>query len=562
MSKRNQAIVQGVLFLGIVVFLNILGSIFYGYLDLTEEKRYTLTEPTRKLLNGLDDVVDIHVLLEGEFPAGFKRLQRSVKEVLEDFRSESGYVEYIFEDPSEGTVNEVNQRRENLAKDGITPVNLRLKATGETTEKLIYPYAIFNYGNRQIAVNFLENETPGLSPEEVLNNSISLLEFKFANAIQKLKSPSRPTIIFTTGKGELQPLQTRDLEETLYPFYNVGRVDLDTVVQIPQAVDILMIARPRAPFSMKEKFLIDQYVMNGGKVIWMLDRLNVHLDSLRRTNNYVPYDYELNLEDILFKYGVRIQPNLVLDLECSRIPQVIGTVGNAPQIEYFPWFYHPLATPKSDHPIVKGLDRVNFFFPSSIDTVASSGNIRKTTLLSSSRYSRLQLSPVRLNFEILRYEPDPVKFNKSFQNLAVLLEGEFPSFFQNRLTTEMQASLDQLNLEYKGKSIPTKMIVISDGDIAKNPVNPETGAFAPLGYNRYDRYTYANKDFLVNAIEYLLDEEGVIRARTKEVKLRLLDAYRAKEEKTKWQLINIGLPVVFLLLFGFLFNTIRKRKYT
>lgn len=562
MNKRNQAIIQGLLFLGIVIFLNILGNIFYGYLDLTEEKRYTLTEPTREMLRGLEDVVDIHVLLEGDFPAGFKRLQRAVKDMLEDFRSESGYVEYIFEDPSVGTIEEINKRRENLAKDGITPVNLRLKGTGEQTEKLIYPYAVFNYGNRQIAVNFLENETPGLSPEEVLNNSISLLEFKFANAIQKLKSPARPTIIFTSGKGELTPLQTRDLEESLYPFYDLGRVNLDTVIQVPPAVDVLIVARPRAPFSTKEKFLIDQYVMKGGKVIWMLDRLNVHLDSLRRTNNYVPFDYDLNLEDILFKYGVRIQPDLVLDLECSRIPQVIGNMGNAPQIEYFPWYYHPLAAPKSSHPIVKGLDRVNFFFPGSIDTVATAGTIRKTSLLSSSRYSRVQLSPVRLNFEILRYEPDPAKFNKPYQNLAVLLEGEFPSFFRNRLTTEMQATLDQLNLEYKPVSVPTRMVVISDGDIAKNPVNPETGAFAPLGYNRYDRYTYANKDFLLNTIEYLLDEQGVIQARTREVKLRLLDTYRAEEEKGFWQLINIGLPLVFLLIFGFLFNFIRKRRYS
>lgn len=561
MSKRTEAILKGLLFLGIVVFLNILGAIFYDYIDLTEEKRYTLTEPTRKLLRNVNDVIDIHVLLEGDFPAGFKRLQRSVQDMLEEFRSENGYIEYVFEDPGAGSTEEINKRRENLAKDGILPVNLRLKGTGETTEKLIYPYAIFNYGGRSIPINFLEGESPGLSPEENLNNSISLLEFKFANAIQKLRNAARPTIFFTEGKGELNSLQTRDLEETLFPFYTMGRVNLDTIIQIPEAVDVLVVARPRGPFSNKEKFLIDQYVMRGGKVLWMIDKLNVHLDSLRGKQHYVPYDYDLNLDDLLFKYGVRIEPNLVLDLECSRIPQVIGTVGNAPQIDYFPWYYHILAVPRSEHPIVKGLDRVNFFFPSSIDTVRTSGSVQKTVLLASSPYTRIQLSPVRLNFEILRYEPEPDRFNKPNQPLAVLLEGTFPSFFENRVTNEMQASLNQLNMTYKSESVPTKMMVISDGDIAKNPVNPQTGAFAPLGFNRYDRYTYANKDFLVNSIEYLLDEEGVIEARTKEVKLRLLDAYRARNEKTWWQFVNIVLPLLFLTAFGIIFQYLRRRKF-
>ena len=560
-SKRIESIFKGTLFLGIVVFLNIIGSVFYGYIDLTEEKRYTLTMPTRQLLKGVTEVIDVHVYLEGEFPSGFKRLQRAVKDMLDEFRGENGLIEYVFEDPSAGTVDEMNKRREILAKEGILPVNLRLKGTGETTEKLIYPYAVFNYGGRSIAVNFLEGEGPGLSPEENLNNSISLLEYKFANAIQKLKSGKRPTLIFTTGKGELNTLQTKDLEETLAPFYNVGRVNLDTIISIPEAVDVLLIARPRAPYTNKEKFLIDQYVMNGGNVIWMIDKLNVHLDSLRGKTNYVPYDYDLNIDDLLFRYGVRLQPDLVLDLQCSRIPQVIGTVGNAPQIDYFPWYYHPLAVPRSSHPIVKGLDRVNFFFPSSIDTVSTSGKVSKTVLLASSPYSRIQLSPVRLNFEILRYEPEPERFNKPDQMLAVLLEGAFPSFFENRMTNEMQENLDQLNLAFKPVSVPTKMVVISDGDIAKNPVNPQTGAFAPLGYNRYDGYTYANKDFLINTIDFLLDEGGVIEARTREVKLRLLDGYRAAAEKTYWQFFNIALPLLFLAIFAFIFQYLRRRNY-
>ncbi len=559
-SKRNQAIIQTVLAVGIVIFLNILANVFYGYLDLTEEKRYTLTEPTNELLRSLEQPINVQVLLEGEFPAGFKRLRNAVQELLDDFRSQSGLIEYRFDDPAQGSAKEINERRQMLAQDGIVPVNLRLKGTDETTEKLIYPYAILYYGSRRTAINLLENEVPGVLPETTLNNSISLLEYKFANAIQKLKAPKRPTIVFTSGKGELSELQTKDLVESIAPFYNIGRVDLDTIIQIPEKVSVLVIARPQTSFSNKEKFLIDQYIMNGGKVLWLLDRLAVHLDSLRG-GNYVPLEYQLNLDDQLFKYGVRLQPNLVLDLECSSIPQVIGIVGDAPQIENFPWFYHPAVSPKVNHPIVKGLDRINLFFPSSIDTVNTGPEVKKTVLLQSSKYSRIQVWPVRLNFEILRYDPDPKKFNKPFQNLAVLLEGTFPSVFNNRLTEGMQTTLDQLGMEFKSKSVPTEMIVVSDGDVAKNPVNPETGAFAPLGFNRYDRYTFANKDFLINAIEYLVDEKGVIEARTKEVKLRLLDTVRAEEERFQWQLLNIGLPLAFLIVFGIIFRGIRRKRF-
>ncbi len=562
MGRKGQAILQGILFLGIVIFLNILGSYFFTTIDLTEEKRFTLTEPTKELLQNLDEIVDVRVLLAGEFPAGFKRLQRSVNELLEDFRSVSGYIEYSFDDPSLGSTEQINQLRENLAKDGIEPINLRLRSSGETTEKLIYPYAIFNYKGRSIPVNFLENEVPGRSPEAVLNNSISLLEYKFANAIQKLKTTRKSNIFFTEGHGELRALQTKDLEVSLRQFYNTDRVNLKDVVRLPpDTVDMLVVARPRAPFSEKEKFIIDQYVMNGGKVVWLIDKLNVHLDSLQGTGFYTPLEYTLNLDDMLFKYGVRIQSDLVLDLECSRIPQVIGREGNAPQMELFPWYYHPLVTPKTDHPIVKGLDRVNLFFPSSIDTIKTQDDIDKTVLLASSQYSRLQFIPVRLGFEILRYDLDPAKFNKPYQNMGVLLEGEFTSLYQNRVTEQMTAGLNALNIEFQPTSKPTKMLVVSDGDLIKNPVNPRSQAYGPLGFNRYEKYAFGNKDFIINAIEYLLNDQGVILARNKEVKLRLLDTVRAQDEALKWQLINILIPLIFLLVFGIGYRYWREKTY-
>ncbi|MEM9822921.1 MAG: Gldg family protein, partial [Bacteroidota bacterium] len=413
MNKRNQSILQLLLFIGIMVFVNILANFFYTYVDLTEEKRFTFTGPTQELLDNLEDVVYVQLLLDGEFPAGFKRLQKATIEMLEDFRSESGYLEYVIEDPSAGTTEEKNEKRTILAQQGINPTRFRFKSSDETKEKQIYPWAIFNYKGRSINVNLLENQIPGLHPEEALNNSVSLLEYKFANAIQKLESNKRMNIVFTSGHGELEEVQTASLERDLRKSYNTGRLNLDSVPQINPMIDLMIVAKPRGPFSEKDKFKIDQYVMNGGKVIWLIDRLNAQLDSLNGRPYYVPTDYPINLEDQLFRYGVKIEPNLVLDLECTRIPKVVGQMGNSPQLDLDSWFYHPMVFPGDHHPIIKSLDRVNLFFPSSIDTtVRTRSYIEKTVLLESSKYSRLQYSPVRLNLEIMRYEPDPAKFNK------------------------------------------------------------------------------------------------------------------------------------------------------
>lgn len=558
----NTSLVQLLLFGGILLFVNILGNFFHGKIDLTEEKRYTLTQPTVNLLDNLDEIVYVKVLLEGEFPAGFKRLQNSTLEMLQDFRAINGLVEFEFENPNDGTVEEINAQRKTLADVGIIPTNLRVKDVDETKELVIYPWAIFNYKGRSIPVNLLENEMMGVPPEVVLNNSVSLLEYKFANAIQKLQTNRKPNILFTQGHGELNQVEVESFRTALSAFYNTGFITLDSVIQIKEDADALVIAKPRGTFTERDKFKIDQYIMNGGKVLWLVDRLGVDIDSLRGRKDFIPFDYPLQIEDMLFKYGVRIQPNLVLDMECTKFPLVSGMVGNSPQFDMYPCYYHPLMAPSSDHPIAKNLDRINLMFPNTIDTVQTKTNIKKTVLLKSSQYSRMQLTPVRLDLEVFRYDAEPAKFNKGPQNVAVLLEGVFASNYQNRVTEEFQSGLDQLNLEFKDQSLPTKMLVVSDGDIAKNWFNRQNNSVLPLGYNRFERRTYgANKDFLINAIEYLLDGEGIIEARSKEVKLRLLDTVRAKAERSKWQLINILLPLVFLGLFGGLYTYWRKRKY-
>ncbi|MFK7810255.1 MAG: gliding motility-associated ABC transporter substrate-binding protein GldG [Saprospiraceae bacterium] len=556
-SNNSHTIFQPVLAIAIFAFLMVVSNYIYTSFDMTEEQRFTLTKPTKELLKGLDDVVFVEVLLDGEFPAGFKRLQTAVKELLDDFRSESGYVEYEFSNPNVGSKDEINQARQALSDVGITPTALRVKDVDETKELIIYPWAVVNFKGRTYPVNLLEQEVPGLSPEIVLNNSVGLLEYKIANAIDKLKIEKKPDILFTSGHGELNPLQTRDLENTMRSFYNSGRIVLDSVYKIGEEADVVVIAKPRAPFSDNDKFKLDQYIMKGGKVLWLIDPLVVNLDSLQGRKRYIPFEYPLNLEDILFKYGVKIQSNLILDLECSKIPLNTGN-----NMEMFPWYYHPIPVPRSSHPIVKSLDRLNLQFPSTIDTFRTKTPVKKTVLLESSPYTRTQLTPVQLNFEILRYEPDKSKFNKGPQPMAVLLEGTFPSVFQNRVKENLLQGLEEIGDKFHEQSVDTRMIVVSDGDIARNLIaNFETEEVMPLGFNKYERRIYSNKDFIMNSLEYLIDKDGIIEARSKEVKLRLLDKVKAKSESLKWQLVNVLLPVALLLVFGLLFNFWRRRKY-
>lgn len=562
-TQRTQALLQFTFLCGIILFVNIMANTFYSHLDLTEEKRFTLTKPTQVLLGGLKDRIYIQVLLEGDFPAGFKRLQTATREMLDDFRSVTGYIDYSFEDPNQGSVDEINERRKALAEQGIAPVNLRVADQGQSSQKIIYPVAIVHYGNRRIPVKLLENDSPNLNPEETLNTSVSLLEYKLANAIKKLQAGAKPVVFFTQGHGELTELQTADFERSLRQFYETDRVLLDSVVQLkPDLCNLLIVAKPSTAFSERDKFKVDQYIMQGGKVIWLIDRLNADLDSMRHTGRFIPSDFPLNLEDMLFKYGVRIQPDLVLDLECTKIPQVVGQTGNAPQLALFDWYYFPAVQSSANHPMVKNIDQVELKFCSSIDTIRTKTLVKKIPILKSSRYSRLQFSPIDLNFNILQAEPDPSKFNKGAQTVGVLLEGVFPSNYENRVSEEMMAGMRQMGMEFKPQSVENRMLVISDGDVVANIVRDSAARqWYPLGFNRFENETYANKELMLNAVEYLIEANGVIEARAKEVKLRLLDSVRAREEKNTWRLVNIALPLAFLGMFGWFFNWRRKRKY-
>ena len=388
------------------------------------------------------------------------------------------------------------------------------------------------------------------------------MEYKIADGIQKIKRQHQELIAFSMGHGELTQYQTASIEKDLKDAYAINRIDLDSFIQVPQDIRLLIIAKPTKKFSEIQLFMLDQYVMHGGNIIFLIDPLNVSLDSININKNYIPPPYELGLEPLLFKYGARINPNLVLDLQCTRIPMVVGMQGDKPQTELYPWYYHPLVSSTSDHPITKGLDRIQLEFPSSVDTIQTSSSVKKTILLQSSQYSRIQLTPVRLNFSILREQPDPSLFNKGPQNFAVMLEGSFQSSYQNRLSSEQMDVLHQAGLEFKGSTDKAKVLVVTDGDIIKNLVRSSSGEAAPLGYNKYENTTFTgNRDFLLNAIEYMLDESGVLEARTKDIKLRLLNTVKAREEGLQWQLINILGPLVLITLLGIVFQFVRKRKF-
>ncbi len=551
-----------IVIVGIIFLINIIGQYVYRTFDLTEERKYTLTDNTVDYLENLDSEIFVKVWLEGDFPSGFERLSQSAKDILTDFSRINSGITFDFSDPNEGSIERVNEIRQELAKDGMRPLTLRIEEQGETVDKIIYPYVQIYRGKEYITVNLLAEETSSVQNENTLSESVALLEYQLINGIKTISSEDRPAVIFTTGRGEPNRVEMADFINSLNSFYKVGRVNLDSIPFLSEEVKVLIVADPTEPFSEKDKFKIDQYMMRGGRVLWLVDKLVVNVDSIARNKFYVPLDQNLNIDDLLFSYGARVQPNLVLDMECTKIPLQTGVSGNQPQFELFPWYYHVAATPSYQHPIVKNLDRINLFFPSSIDTIRTHDDISKTSLLKSSQYSRIQFNPVRLNFEVVRYDPDVSKFNQGSQNLAVLYEGKFNSHFKDRVTQGLLEGLQRINRPFVQQSDEAKMIVISDGDMIKNLIDPDNGSFRPLGFNPYENYVFDNKNFLLNCVDYLISDGSVLEARSKKYKLRLMDRTKLESEYQFWQWLNLIGPIALLFIFGILYYWIRKRRFT
>jgi ABC-2 type transport system permease protein len=564
MSKKKDI---SFLFLWIVIIasINIITSFTFKRIDLTSDNRYSLTDATKNILRNLDDVVFVKVYLEGDFPEGsegFVKLRNATKEMLDEFHYyANGNLEYEFVDPFKDASNGQTQYGiiKQLQDKGLFCTTLKVSSDdGNISQKNIIPGAIVSYKGRELPFQILQTQI-AVNPELVLNNSIQSLEYNISSVIRNLTVNLKPKIAFIEGHGELNEMQTKDINDALQEYYQVERLKIDGKLDALKTYKAIIIAKPDSAFDEKDKFIIDQFVMNGGKLLWFIDNIAASMDSLVTRDDTYGIPLELNLNDQLFKYGVRINSNLLLDVYSIKIPMVVGNMGNQPQMEMFPWFYFPLIFSNSDHPIVKNLNAVRTEFVSSIDTVESK-NIKKTILLTTSNYSKAINAPVRISLELARHEPRQEDYNDSNQSIAVLLEGEFQSNFKNRIPENIAKDKEIGFLE---KSRHTQMIIVSDGDMIKNNIRKKEGKseIDPLGYDKYTHETYGNKNFVLNAVNYLLDENGLIDSRSKELKLRLLNASKIKDEKIKWQAVNLVLPIFLISIGGFLLTFIRKYRF-
>lgn len=561
MMKRSAlySILNITLLAGVLLLANIASQFYFTRWDLTKEKRYTLSNATLNLLENINDDIFIQVYLEGEFPAGFKRLRNSTADMLTEFKNASRQkIHFQFIDPlADKNEKEKKEVYDQLTSKGLLPTNLRINTNDQYSSKIIFPAALIRYRSRELPLQLLENQI-GLGPEEVLNNSIELLEYKLANRIKKITQITSPIIVFAEGHGELGDQNLADIKKTLEELqYNLVRINLKTATLLSKRYSLLVIAQPRDYFEEQEKFKIDQFIMNGGSVLWLIDPVDIDMDSLRNKEFYFAQKRELNLDDQLFRYGVRLNAHLVQDLQCNKIPLVVGMLGDQPQTELFPWFYAPVIMGNDNHSIVRNLDAIATQFVGTVDSVKAP-HVKKHYLLTTSDYSKALMAPVRVHFGMLKTAPDLHTFNQKNIPISILLEGKFTSIFKNRLAPETAALMDSLNIEFKTESDFSKMIVIADGDLIKNEISPR-GGILPLGYNSINNQTYANKDFILNCIEYLADDHQLIETRNKEIKIRLLDRQKIQQSRLAWQWFNIGLPLAIIITFGFTYHIIRKR---
>jgi ABC-2 type transport system permease protein len=568
LQAQKKSMLKRSLFFGQILFwvvlLNFAVSFTFLRLDLTSEKRYTLHRNTKHLIKELNHVVYFKIYLDGDLPPGFKRLRSATREMLEEFRAHNSNVQFEF-------VNLYNIKDEQerarksleLMQKGITATNVEMREKGGTSRKLIFTAAEVSYQGKTEVMELLQSQV-GLSSEEALNNSIQTLEYQLMSTIYKLTQKDRKSVAFIDGHGQADVLHTVEAMFALGGFYDVDRVVMNqnpevllafSEGEIVPAYDAIVIIQPRFRVPNIDKWTIDQYIMHGGKVLWMIESSDASLDTLRIRGEQFALENPHNLGDMLFRYGVRVNSNLILDLVAGSVPLVTGYIGDRPQTEFFPYPFLPILVSQNQHPIVRNLNPVRSEFISSIDTLEN--GIDKKILLTTSPYTRTVGIPAIINFEIVRENLNQNDFQRGEFPVAVLLEGEFESNFRHR----MAHGLENISIPMKFFSEPTQMIVISDADIIKNRFNFEQHQPFPMGFDPYTRQIYANKTFIVNCMNYLLDGTLLLDLRAKVVKLRLLDRQRIEQEKNKWLLLILGLPTVLVLLSAVGFLTYRKWRY-
>ena len=573
--KANKHISTALLIV-LVLFINILSSFFNWNVDLTADKKYSFAKASTTIINSLDDKLFIKVYLEGDFPAEFKKLQKSTEDLLKRFKAIGNKnIDFEFINPN-NVANDIEKLAlfKQLVKLKLSPTDLEIKKDGKQVNQIIFPGAIIYYKDKQSAVNFLK-QLPGETPGSNINTSIEGLEYEFVSAIEHLTKNRLTKIAFLEGNGELSEQQVYDITESVLDdnfnlsyYYKVDRFNIkefaiDSTTMLPDlprklallnTYKAIIIAKPTIPFNNLDKLLIDQYIMQGGKVLWLVDGVKASMDSLQnKSGTFIATKNVLNIDDQLLRYGVRINANLIEDLRSTKIPIITGYSNNKPQYSYFSWPYSALLVSNSKHAISKSLDGIKCEFVSSIDTVKN--NIRKTILLHSSKDSRLNPAPSKISLGILENPPTTNSYNKEFLSIAILLEGEFESVFKNKLVQKNK------QIQFIEKSVSTKMIVVSDGDMIANDLS-NSGRIYPLGYDKNIKFTYpGNKHFLINAVQYLCGDNALSHLKVKELGFRMLDKKKIQKNKLIIQLINIALPILLLLIFALFFVRYKKRKY-
>lgn len=537
----------------ILVLINLLVSKYILRIDLTEEKRFTISDATKSMLKGLDDVLYVEVFLEGELPAGMRRLKTAIRERLDEFAVYSNNkVQFKFIDPSQAASDKARQEyHDNLVKRGLQLIRLFDHEGGKNVAKIIFPGAIITYHEQEKPVLLLR----GKGGQRAINQSIEGLEYELASAIRALTSREKKKIGLIKGHKESDSLMLAGLTSVLSESYHVYNVNLPEKEQL-EGYDAVIIAKPKAAYKEAEKFKLDQYIMKGGKVLFFLDQLYVNEDSALSQGGTIALPVDVNLDDQLFKYGARINRDLILDLSAGVMPVIVNMIGDEPEIQNFKWHYYPIINRFGQHPIVKNSDAIYTKFINTIDTVRADG-IVKTPLLFSSRYSKRVNSPVSVALaDVTRLgqedfpprEPLPV---------AYLLEGSFKSLYANRFLPKGIARQKVMN-----ESVPTKIMVVGDGDIIENEFSLQSRQPVELGFSEFMRQKFANEDFIKNALQYMMDDQGLITARNKEIEIRLLDEVKVSRERVFWQVVNLGLPVVLIIMYGLARYYWRKRKFT
>jgi gliding-associated putative ABC transporter substrate-binding component GldG len=543
----------------LIVVLNLAGHFVFKRFDLTADKRYTLSQTSLNIVSEVKEPLYIDVFLEGEFPGEFKKLQTETQQLLEEFKAENPNIIFQFVNPLE----EEDQKEATLQsfiERGLTPVNVTVNDKGQQTQEIVFPWAVATCANRSVKVPLLKNMM-GASTAEKVVSSVQHLEYAFANAINTVAKAKQKKVVILNGNGELEDRYIADFIKSVKDNYYIGPFTLDSVAKSPNETlkylkryDLAVIAKPREAFTEEEKQVLDQFIISGGKTLWLVDQVSMEMDSLyNETGSNLAFPRDLNLNDMFFKYGVRMRPDLIFDLQNTPIALATGEKGSATQYTQYPWFFSPMIYPTTKNPIVSNLDGIKFEFASPIEPLKN--DIKKTILLQSSQASKIIGTPSQISLTMVSLRPDRKEFESNGNYpVALLLEGQFHSMYQYRVLPFKDATFQN-----KGKN--NKMIVISDGDVIKNQLD-KNGQPLELGYDKWTNNLYANKEFLMNCVNYLLDDNGLINIRSKEVDLPILDKEKVYDTYTLSQVITVAVPIGILMLFGVVFTFLRKRKYS